>query len=71
MTHLSVRFIMHWSALGLRLALCREPGKEDVARGVKFAIGLVKDLNVAPDVALNQFCKASRLLGLAGMSSFI
>ncbi len=42
--------------LALRLALCHEPRKDDVARGVKFANDLEKDLKVAPEVALNQFC---------------
>ena len=42
--------------LALRLALCHEPRKDDVARGVKFASDLEKDLKVAPEVALNQFC---------------
>ena len=42
--------------LALRLTLCHEPGKEDVARGVKFTSDLEKDLKVAPEMALNQFC---------------
>ena len=42
--------------LALRLTLCHEPAKADVARGVRFASDLEKDLKVAPEVALNQFC---------------
>jgi cytochrome c553 len=42
--------------LALKLALCREPTKEDIERGVKFTTGLEKDLKVAPEIALDQFC---------------
>jgi hypothetical protein len=42
--------------LALRLALCHEPAKSDVDRGVRFIGDLERDLSVAPDVALNQFC---------------
>ena len=42
--------------LALRLALCHEPAKPDVDRGVRFIGDLERDLSVTPDVALNQFC---------------
>jgi mono/diheme cytochrome c family protein len=43
-------------ALAIRLTLCREPTKADIDRGVRFATGLERDLHVAPEIALNQFC---------------
>ncbi|MDB5320845.1 MAG: hypothetical protein JWN40_2476, partial [Phycisphaerales bacterium] len=42
--------------LALRLALCREPAKTDIDRGVKYMASLEQDLKAAPEVALNQFC---------------
>jgi mono/diheme cytochrome c family protein len=42
--------------LALRLALCHEPAKPDVERGVKFVRAMEQDLHVAPDIALDQFC---------------
>ena len=42
--------------LALRLALCHEPGAEDVARGVNFTTKLETQLKVEPRMALNQFC---------------
>jgi mono/diheme cytochrome c family protein len=42
--------------LAIRLTLCREPTQADIDRGVRFATGLERDLHVAPEAALNQFC---------------
>jgi hypothetical protein len=41
--------------LALRLALCRQPGEDEVSRGVTFMRSLKENFGVADDVALNQF----------------